>query len=76
MERWERRALEASLQIVLFYRPVIRQARDKVWPEMQPVWSDKKRRDNDMHQMLFRTLFLRQTVTPHKCPLTYLMKTK
>ena len=26
-----------------FYKPVIRrQARDKVWPNMQPVWSHRK----------------------------------
>ena len=27
------------------YKPVW----DKVWPDMQPVWSDKKRRENDMY---------------------------
>ena len=31
------------------YKLVICQARDKVWPDMQPVWSDKKRRENDMY---------------------------
>ena len=30
----------ASLQITFSYKPVICQARDKVWPDMQPVWSD------------------------------------
>ena len=29
-----------SLQITFSYKPVICQARDKVWPDMQPVWSD------------------------------------
>ena len=30
----------ASLQITFSYKPVICQARDEVWPDMQPVWSD------------------------------------
>ena len=30
----------SSLQITFSYKPVICQARDKVWPDMQPVWSD------------------------------------
>ena len=33
-----------SLQISFSYKLVICQARDKVWPDRQPVWSDKKRR--------------------------------
>ena len=40
----------ASLQITFSYKPVICQARDKVWPDMQPVWSDKKRRENNIYQ--------------------------
>ena len=31
---------KSSLQITFSYKPVICQARDKVWPDMQPVWSD------------------------------------
>ena len=30
----------SSLQITFSSKPVICQARDKVWPDMQPVWSD------------------------------------
>ena len=30
----------ASLQITFSYKPVICQARDKVSPDMQPIWSD------------------------------------
>ena len=32
--------INSSLQITFSYKPVICQARDKVWPDMQPVWSD------------------------------------
>ena len=39
----------SSLQIIFFYKPVICQAMDKVWPDMQPTWSDKKKRENDMY---------------------------
>ena len=31
----------ASLQIILFYKPVVCQARAKVLPDIQSVWSDK-----------------------------------
>ena len=31
----------ASLQIIFFYKPVVCQARDKVLPDIQSVWSDK-----------------------------------
>ena len=41
-----------SLQIVFPYKPVICQARDKVWPDMQPLWSDKKRRENDTYPQI------------------------
>ena len=35
--------ITAGLQIIIFfYKPAIGQARDKVWPDMQPVWLDKK----------------------------------
>ena len=46
-----------SLQITFSYKPVICQARDKVWPDMQPVWSDKKRRENKMYQRTLEMLF-------------------
>lgn len=36
-----------SLQIHFsMYKPVICQARDKVWPDMEPVWSEKRRENN------------------------------
>ena len=34
--------MRASLQIIIFYKSAIGQAREKVWPDMQPVWSNKK----------------------------------
>ena len=49
----------ASLQIIFFYEPVVCQARDKVLPDIQSVWSDKnifphlfkkKNWENDMFQ--------------------------
>ena len=67
----------ASLLITFSYKPVICQARDKVLPDMQPVWSDEEgiicisvhfRRFLD-------TFFFRQTVTLKRCLLNYLMKT-
>ena len=30
-----------SVQIIFFYKPVVRQARDKVLPDIQSVWSDE-----------------------------------
>ena len=47
-----------SLQIIFFYKPVVCQARDKVLPDIQSIWSDKnifphllkKNRENDMFQ--------------------------
>ena len=32
---------KTSLQIIFFYKPVICQARDKVLPDIESVWSDK-----------------------------------
>ena len=32
----------AGLQIIFIHKPAIGQAEDKVWPDMFPVWSDKK----------------------------------
>ena len=49
----------ASLQIIFFYEPFVCQARDKVLPDIQSVWSDKnifphllkkKNWENDMFQ--------------------------
>ena len=51
--------LSTSLQIIFFYKPVVCQARDKVLPGIQSVWSDKnisphlfkkKNWENDMFQ--------------------------
>ena len=66
----------ASLQITFSYKPVICQARDKVWPNMQPVWSDEE--GIICISVHFRrfclTLFLdRQRHL--RCLLNYLMKT-
>ena len=33
--------LLASLQIIFFCKPVLCQARDKVLPDIQSIWSDK-----------------------------------
>jgi len=30
-----------SLQIIFVHKQVIRQAKDKCWPDKKPVWSDK-----------------------------------
>ena len=66
----------ASLQIIFSYKPVICQARDKVWPDMQPVWLDKKRRENDMYTSdAFLDTFLDRQWHFKKCLLNYLMKT-
>lgn len=65
----------ASLQIIFPCQPVICQATDKVWPDLQPVWSDKRRRENDMYASdAFSDPFLRQWHFK-KCLLNYLMKT-
>ena len=34
--------IETSLQIIFFCKPVLCQARDKVLPDIQSIWSDKK----------------------------------
>ena len=39
--RGDEYCLEPSLQIIFFYKPVVCQARDKVLPDIQSVWSDK-----------------------------------
>ena len=65
---------KSSPQITFPYKPVICQARNKVWPDMEPVWSDKKRRDNNIRfRHFFWTLFFRQAVTLNRCLLNYLM---
>ena len=47
-----------------FSKPVICQARDNGSPDIQPVLSDKKRRENDMYtSAAFLATFFRQTLT-------------
>jgi len=49
---------DASLQIIFFYKPVICQARDKVWPDLQPICLDYKRRErNNVYRRALWTLF-------------------
>ena len=48
-------AMLASLQLIFCYKPVICQARDKVWPDMQPPWLDKK---NIYHWFTYHTLLI------------------
>ena len=56
--------------------PVICQAKDTVWPDMQPVWSDKKKRGNDMYtSAAFLDTFLDRQWHFNKWLLNYLKKT-
>ena len=45
-----------SLQIIFFYKLVICQARDKVGPDMKPVWSNKKEKSECSGKIYFKTL--------------------